>query len=165
MEDVEESESEDSSSSDSEEELRIEEIPLNPRQTFQYSFENAEPTSTAQVALVSQNPSRLAGRPVASIDFDHMATYSSPHNIETPNTGLVLLDQASSLREEAVALVADGPIDPRKYSAKTGARSIHSFKIEGEAGQGAYGNVVKARELSSIGYPQGVSMFSRLRNA
>ncbi|KAK4046648.1 serine/threonine protein kinase [Microbotryomycetes sp. JL201] len=48
-----------------------------------------------------------------------------------------------------------GPIDPRAYSFITGKRNIDSFVIEGEAGKGGYGSVVKAREKGSDGKPVG----------
>ncbi|KAM0791994.1 hypothetical protein ACM66B_007106 [Microbotryomycetes sp. NB124-2] len=48
-----------------------------------------------------------------------------------------------------------GPIDPRAYSFVTGKRNINSFVIEGEAGKGGYGSVVKAREKGPDGAPVG----------
>lgn len=58
----------------------------------------------------------------------------------------VPLDRLSSL----------GPVDPRRYSAYTGLRSIDNFKIEGEMGKGAYGSVRRAREVGLDGLPFGV---------
>lgn len=78
--------------------------------------------------------------------------YVAPHTAaQEPHTGLALFTAGrSSLdgEEEALPLLPGGPIDPRKYSARTGARSIHSFSIQGESGKGAYGSVVKAREYA-----------------
>ncbi|BGO88394.1 serine/threonine protein kinase [Rhodotorula toruloides] len=49
-----------------------------------------------------------------------------------------------------------GPVDPRTYSAVTGARDIRSFVCdEEEAGKGAYGSVRRAREKGKDGKPVG----------
>ncbi|ORY90318.1 kinase-like domain-containing protein [Leucosporidium creatinivorum] len=48
-----------------------------------------------------------------------------------------------------------GPVDPRSYSAVTGLRDISHFVIESEAGKGAYGTVVKAREKGPEGQAVG----------
>ena len=52
---------------------------------------------------------------------------------------------------EPVPLARTGPVDPRSYSSRTGARSIKSFEIQGEAGKGAYGTVCMAREKGPDG--------------
>lgn len=54
--------------------------------------------------------------------------------------------------------VQHGPVDPRRYSAYSGFRSIDDFVVEGQAGKGAYGTVRKARERGADGLPQGVRM-------
>ena len=48
-----------------------------------------------------------------------------------------------------------GPVDPHRYSAVTGARTIFSFTVEEEAGKGAYGLVRKVREIGPDGQPRG----------
>lgn len=53
-----------------------------------------------------------------------------------------------------------GPVDPRKYSAVSGLRTINDFVIEGEAGTGAYGTVRKAREKGPDGLAVGVSVLT-----
>lgn len=56
-----------------------------------------------------------------------------------------------------VALDFHGPVDPRSYSARTGARTIADFVIESEAGKGAYGTVVRGHAKDANGQPEGVS--------
>ncbi|KAK4701119.1 hypothetical protein P7C70_g5117, partial [Phenoliferia sp. Uapishka_3] len=51
-----------------------------------------------------------------------------------------------------------GPVDPSKYSAVTGLRTINDFVVMGEAGKGAYGTVRKAREKGPDGLPTGPSL-------
>jgi hypothetical protein len=61
-----------------------------------------------------------------------------------------------------VPLDAIGPLDPRRYSACSGARTIDSFVIEADAGKGAYGLVKRAREKGPDGKPVGVSLTSKV---
>lgn len=90
-------------------------------------------------------------RTVSSID-------SSTANSMSPSP---LQYQAGSLSSNRplspLPLTQPGPIDPRRYSAVTGARDIDSFAVVSEAGRGAYGLVRKVREISEDGYPVGVS--------
>ena len=63
----------------------------------------------------------------------------------------------SAISASPVALDFHGPVDPRSYSARTGARTIADFVIESEAGKGAYGTVVRGHAKDANGKPEGVS--------
>lgn len=64
----------------------------------------------------------------------------------------------SAISASPVALDFHGPVDPRSYSARTGARTIADFVIESEAGKGAYGTVVRGHAKDANGQPEGVSL-------
>lgn len=119
------------------------------------------------------------GRPAASSLFDQNASIVPPSYAPSPapSEGLVKVPRLSSLSSSSLGaarrlpptpLTDDGPriapldytdgvgpIDPRCYSAITGARSISDFVIEGEQGSGAYGTVRRARERGPDGQPTG----------
>lgn len=61
-----------------------------------------------------------------------------------------------------ISLLTTGPIDPKRYSAITGLRNINSFTVERDAGAGAYGSVVQAREISTGVSPQLTDLFQIL---
>lgn len=58
----------------------------------------------------------------------------------------------------AIPLDSFGPVDAHAYSAITGARNIHSFTVEREAGKGAYGLVRKVREIDESGHAIGADL-------
>jgi hypothetical protein len=99
----------------------------------------------------------------AGFKIDQMRSYIAPNKVQA-NTSLVLIDLPTAPSEEAVPLSPTGPVDPRQYSVLTKARNFNSFFIQGSAGQGGYGSVVRARERSPDGWSTGVRLllaFSR----
>lgn len=96
---------------------------------------------------ISTDPETVSRDP-----FDTVMTFVPP-SPQLPPPSPVKLNDTHNL----------GPVDPRSYSAVTGLRSIENFAIESEAGKGAYGTVVKAREKGPDGQPVGVSAFETMR--
>ncbi|KAK4052247.1 serine/threonine protein kinase [Microbotryomycetes sp. JL221] len=106
------------------------------------------PGHRAQLSESSSRPTLARGSLTSTTGRLH--TETSPETEKPPPSPVsppspVQFDRVTNL----------GPIDPRAYSFITGKRSINSFVIEGEAGKGAYGSVVKAREKGPDGQPIG----------
>ena len=117
-------------------------------------FKSKSPSATSSPILKAHEKSPL--------NLNSMSSYLPPTvSTDTTASGLVLVDLPPPRSESPVPLDPLGPVDPKRYSSKTGARNINSFFIQGTAGEGGYGTVVRARERSADGWSTGVSRVAR----
>lgn len=143
-----------SDSSDAEQEQDQEEQDQQPLSMHHRQRHPAERSKQAQAQAQTNKP-----RPpqLSSAEVSKAALQPSDQRVISP--GLALLDAPALNRTTSqehtnqtkgpVPLDSTGPVDPSRYSAITGLRSIDSFAVQAEAGRGAYGSVVHATERAT----------------